>query len=134
MATISQSPKYYFGKKNNYFILKSPNAILTHAYKTQILFLTLALHVLNPSLMGNIIIHPSRNISFTRFIKVHVHQWQNYSSCRVNQAQASLFAKPSKVRPAHTQILASGEHVNWSSKFQQQLKQLEPLPIRSQLV
>ena len=108
---------------------------MAHAYKTQILFLTLALYVLSLSLMGNIIIHPLRNISLTRFIKAHVHHpWQNNSPYRVNQAQASLFAKPSKVRSAHTQILASGEHVNWSTKFQQQLKQLEPLPIRSQLV
>ena len=85
--------------------------------------------------MGNIIIHPSRNISLIRFIKAHVHHpWQNNSSCRVNQAQASLSAKPSEVKPAHTQISASGEHVNWEAKFQQQLKQLEPLPIRSQLV
>ena len=63
--------------------------------RLKILFLTLALHVLNPSLMGNIIIHPSRNISLTRFIKAHVHHpWQNYSSCMVNQAQTSLSAKP----------------------------------------
>ena len=28
-------------------------------------------------------------------MKAHVHHsWQNYSSCTVNQAQASLFAKP----------------------------------------
>ena len=65
-------------------------------------------------------------------MKVHVHHpWQNYSFCKVNQAQASLSAKPSKVRPAHTQISARGEHVNWLAKFQQQLKQLKPLPIRS---
>ena len=76
----------------------------------------------------------SRKISLIRFMKVHVHQWQNYSSCRVNQAQASLFAKPSKVRPAHTQISVSGEHVSWSAKSQQQLKQLEPPPIKPQLV
>ena len=38
-------------------------------------------------------------------MKAHVHHpWQNYSSCKVNQAQASLSARPSKVRPAHTQI------------------------------
>ena len=54
--------------------------------------------------MGNIIIHPSRNISLTRFIKAHVdHPWQNYSSYRVNQAQASLSAKPSWTSLAHTQ-------------------------------
>ena len=95
LATISQSPKYYFGKKQLLYT-QIPNVILAHTYKTQILFLTLALHVLNPSLMGNIIIHPLRNISLTRFIKAHVHHpWQNYSSCRVNQAQASLSAKPS---------------------------------------
>ena len=95
LETISQSPKYYFGKKQLLYT-QSPNVILTHTYKTQILFLTLALHVLNPSLMGNIIIHPLRNISLTRFIKTHAHHpWQNYSSCRVNQAQASLSAKPS---------------------------------------
>ena len=85
--------------------------------------------------MGNITIHPSRNISLIRFMKTRVHHpWQNYSSCKVNQAQASLSAKPSKVRLAHTQISASGEHVNWSAKFQQQLKQLEPSPIKPQLV
>ena len=97
LATIFLKPKYYLGnyftKSNTLFWQRqllytlSPNAILAHAYKTQILFLTLALHVLNPSLMGNIIIHPSRNISLTRFIKAYVHHpWQNYSSCRVNQA------------------------------------------------
>ena len=78
--------------------------------RLKILFLTLALHVLNLSLMGNIIIHPLRNISFTRFIKAHMHHpWQNYSSCTVNQAQASLSAKSSELRPAHTQISAIGE-------------------------
>ena len=106
LKTIFLKPKYYLG---NYFTkpkilfwqkqllyTQNPNAILAHAYKTQILFLTLALHALNPSLMGNIIIYPLRNISLTRFIKAHVHHpWQNYSSCRVNQAQASLSAKPS---------------------------------------
>ena len=86
--------------------------------KLKYYFLTLALHVLSPSLLENIIIHPLKNISLTRFIKAHVHHlWQNYSSCRVNQAQASLSAKPNKVRPAHTQISASGEHVNWLAKF-----------------
>ena len=142
LATIFLKPKYYLG---NYFTkpkipfwqkqllyTQSPNVILAHAYKTQILFLTLALQVLSPSLMGNMTIHPSRNISLTRFIKAHVHHsWQNYSSCRVSQAQASLSTEPSKVKPAQTQISTSGEHVNWSAKFQQQLKQLEPLPIRS---
>ena len=85
--------------------------------------------------MGNIIIHPSRNISLIRFMKAYVHRlWQNYLFYKVNQAQASLCAKPSKVRPAYTQISASGEHVNWSAKSQQQLKQLEPPPIKPQLV
>ena len=85
--------------------------------------------------MGNIIIHLSRNISLIRFMKAHVHQlWQNYSFYKVNQARASLCAKPSKVRPAHTQISVSGEHVNWSAKSQQKLKQLEPPPIKPQLV
>ena len=56
----STKPKYYLG---NYFTkskilfwqekqllyTQSPNAILAHAHKTQILFLTLALHVLSPS-------------------------------------------------------------------------------------
>ena len=94
LATISQSLKYYFGKKN-YFILKAQMLFWHILTRLKILFLTLALHVLNPSLMGNIIIHPSRNVSLTRFIKAHVHHpWQNYSSCRVNQAQASLSAKP----------------------------------------
>ena len=46
----------------------------------------------------------------------------------------SPFAKPIKVRPAHTQISTSGEHVNWLAKSQQQLKQLEPPPIKPQLV
>ena len=41
-------------------LYKSPNAILAHTYKAQILFLTLVLHILNPSLVGNIIIHPSK--------------------------------------------------------------------------
>ena len=68
-------------------------------------------------------------------MKVHVHHpWQNYSFCKVNQAQASLSTKPSKVKPAHTQILASGEHVSWLTKSQQQLKQLELPPIKPQLV
>ena len=68
-------------------------------------------------------------------MKVHVHHpWQNYSFCKVNQVQASLSAKPSKVRPTHTQISASGEHMSWSAKSQQQLKQLEPSPIKPQLV
>ena len=136
-------PKYYLG---NYFTKSKilfwqekqllytqiPNAIFEHAHKTQILFLTLALYVLSPPLIGNIIIHPLRNIFLIRFMKAHVHHpWQNYSSCKVNQAQASLSARPSKVRPAHTQIPTSGEYVNWSAKFQQQLKQLEPPPIKS---
>ena len=68
-------------------------------------------------------------------MKAHVHHlWQNYSFYKVNQARVSLCAKPSKVRPAHTQISVSGEHVNWSAKSQQQLKQLEPPPIKPQLV
>ena len=85
--------------------------------------------------MGNIIIHLSRNISLIRFMRAHVHHlWQNYSFYKVNQARASLCAKPSKVRPGHTPISVSGEHVNWSAKSQQQLKQLEPPPIKPQLV
>ena len=79
MVTIPTKTQIYFG---NYFTktktlfwqkkllyTQSPNVILTHTYKTQILFLTLALHVLNPSLMGNIITHPLRNTFLTRFIK-----------------------------------------------------------------
>ena len=112
LATILQSPKYYFGN-NNYFMLKSPNTnlaliftktkyyfgntlqsqnvILAQTYETQILFLTLVLHILNPSLLGNMITHPSRNTSLTRFIKAHVyHPWQNYSFCKDNQHQRSL--------------------------------------------
>ena len=77
----------------------------------------------------------SRKISLIRFMKAHVHHpWQNYSFCKVNQAQASLSAKPNKVRLAHTQISASGEHVSWSAKSQQQLKQLELPPIKPQLI
>ena len=46
----------------------------------------------------------SRKISLIRFMKAHVHHpWQNYSSYRVNQAQASLSAKPSWTSPDHTQ-------------------------------
>ena len=87
--------------------------------RLKILFLTLALYVLSLLLMGNIIIYPSRNISLIRFIKAHVHHpWQNYSFCRVNQAQASLTAKSSKVRLTHTQISVSREHVNRAAKFQ----------------
>ena len=109
LATISQSPKYYFGKRNNYFLLKAQ--ILFWHMLTKLKYYLW--HLLNLSLMGNIIIHPSRNIFLTRFIKAHVHYpWQNYSSCKVNQAQASLSAKPSKVRPTHTQISSSGDHVN----------------------
>ena len=68
-------------------------------------------------------------------MKAHVHHpWQNYSFCKVNQAQASLSTKPSKVKPAHTQISASREHVSWSAKSQQQLKQLELPPIKPQLI
>ena len=52
----------------------------------------------------------SRNISLTRFMKAHMHHsWQNYSFCKVNQTQASLSTKPSKVRPAQTQISATIE-------------------------
>ena len=84
--------------------------------------------------------YSKKNISFTKFygnyvyyfhnqltIKAHeYHSWQNYSSCRINQAQASLFAKPSWVRPTHTQISAIGKHVNWSTKFQQRLNSWSP--------
>ena len=55
----------------------------------------------------------SRKISLIQFMKAHVHHpRQNYSFCKVNQAQASLSTKPSKIKPPHTQILASGEHVS----------------------
>ena len=68
-------------------------------------------------------------------MKAHVHHpWQNYSFCKVNQAQASLSTKPSKVKPDHTQISASREHVSWSAKSQQQLKQLELPSIKPQLI
>ena len=60
--------------------------------------------------MGNIITHPSRNTSLTRFIKDH--PWQNYSFCRDNQAQGSLTTKPSWASPAHTQIPAARDHVS----------------------
>ena len=71
-------PKILFWQEKQLIYTQRPNVILAHAHKTQILFLTLALHVLSPSLMGNIIIHPSRNISLIRFVKAHVHHpWQN---------------------------------------------------------
>ena len=73
--TLHLKPKCYFGT-----YLQNANIILT-----------LVLHLLNLTLMGNIIIHPSRNTSLTRFIKVHeYHPWQNYSFCRDNQAQGRL--------------------------------------------
>ena len=63
--------------------------------------------------MGNIIIHPLRNTSLTRFIKAHeYHLWQNYSFYRDNQAQGSLITKPSWASPAHTQIPAARGHVS----------------------
>ena len=63
--------------------------------------------------MGNIIIHPSRNTSITRFIKGHVyHPWQNYSFYRDNQARGSLTTKPSWTSPAHTQIPVARGHVS----------------------
>ena len=41
--------------------------------------------------MENIIIHPSRNTSLTKFIKTYVyHPRQNYSFCKDNQVQRSL--------------------------------------------
>ena len=45
-------PKILFWQEKQLLYTQSPNTILAHTYKTQILFLTLALHVLNPSLMG----------------------------------------------------------------------------------
>ena len=69
--------------------------------------------------MGNINIHPSRNISLTRFIKIHeYHSWQNYSFCRDNQAQGGLTTKPSWTSPAHTQMLAAKGHVSWPAEIQ----------------
>ena len=63
--------------------------------------------------MGNIIIHPLRNTSLTKFIKVHVyHPWQNYSFCRDNQAQGSLTTKPNWTNLVHTQIPATRGHVS----------------------
>ena len=89
-------------------------------HKTQMLFwhiftkfkyyFNTCLHILNLSLMGNIIIHPSRNTSLTRFIKVHVyHPWQNYSFCRDSQIQGSLTIKPSWASLAYT---TAGDHVS----------------------
>ena len=63
--------------------------------------------------MGNIIIHPSRNTSLSRFIKAHeYHPWQNYSFCRDNQAQGSVTTKPSWTSPAHTQMPAARGHMS----------------------
>ena len=63
--------------------------------------------------MENIIIHPSKNTSLTKFIKAHVyHPWQNHSFCRNNQAQGSLTTKPSWPSPVHTQIPAARGHVS----------------------
>ena len=89
--------------------------------------------------MGNIITHPSRNTSFTRFIKAHeYHPWQNYSFCRDNQAQRSSTTKPSWASPAHTQIPVVGDHVSWPAKFQHNYTtrahshQVPTYPIRSE--
>ena len=114
MATIPTKAQIYFGnysyKCPNLFWQKqllytqNPNAILAHIYKMRVLFWHLFLHIPNPTLMGNINIHPSRNTSLTRFIKAHeYYPWQNYSFCRDNQAQGSLTTKPSWISPAHTQ-------------------------------
>ena len=92
LATIPTKAQIYFGNftktktlfwQKQLLYAQSPNAILAHTYKAQILFLTLVLHILNPSLMGNIITHPLKNTSLTRFMKAHeYHPWQNYSFCR----------------------------------------------------
>ena len=61
-------PKYYFG---NYFI--KPKGYFGTYLQNSNIILTLVLHIINPPLMGNIIIHPSRNTSLTKFIKAHVY-------------------------------------------------------------
>ena len=100
-----------------------------HIFIKSNIILTLVLHILNPSLMGNIITHPSRNTSLTKFIKAHVyHPWQNSSFCRDNQAQRSSTTKPNWANSAHTQIPAVGGHVSWPAKFQQQLNSWSPFP------
>ena len=84
MAIFLQNPtkpKYYFG---NYFI--KPKCYFGTYLQNSNIILTFVLHILNPSLMGNIITHLSRNTTLTRFIKAHVyHPWQDYSFCRDNQ-------------------------------------------------
>ena len=106
-------PKCYFGT----YLLNS-NIILT-----------LVLHILNSTLMKNIIIYPSRNTSLTRFVKAHeYHPWQNSSFCSDNQAQRSSTTKPSWAGPAHAQTRAVGGHMSWPAKFQQQLNSWSPFP------
>ena len=134
MALFHKSPNINFA-----LFHKSPNAILAYIYKTQILFSTLALHILNPSLVGNVITHPSRNTSLARFIKAYVyHPWQNYSFCRDNQTQRSSTTKSNWASPSHTQILVAGDHVSWPAKFQHNQTtgahshQVPTCPIRSE--
>ena len=70
-------PKYYFGTYftkpkyylDNYFI--KPKCYFGTYSQDSNIILTLVLHILNLTLMGNIIIHPSRNTSLTRFVKAH---------------------------------------------------------------
>ena len=72
--------------------------------------------------MGNIITHPSKNTSLTKFIKAHVyHPWQNYSFCKDDQAQRSSTTKPSWTSPAHTEIPATKAHVSCQVKLQYNL-------------
>ena len=110
-----------------------------HIFTKSNIILTLVLHILNPLLTGNIITHPPRNTSLTKFIKAHVyHLWQNSSFCRDKQAQRSSTTKPSWASPAHTQILAAEAHVSWPTKFQHNLTagahshQVPACPIRSE--
>ena len=111
-------PKCYFG-----IYLQNSNIILT-----------LVLHILNLSLMENIIIHPSKNTSLTKFIKALVyHPWQNHSFCRNNQAQGSLTTKP--VGPAQFTHKFQQLEVTWANQLNfSTTKQLEPFSIKSQLV
>ena len=118
LATILQSPKYYFGK-NNYFMLKSQMIFWHILTKLKHYVLTLVLHILNLSLMENIITHPLKNTFLTRFIKAHeCHPWQNYSFCRDNQAQGSLTTKPNS-------------HINSSNQRSHELTSQNPAQLNS---
>ena len=124
MATILQSPKYYFWQKQLLYaqspnvsfalilqspninlapISWSPNAIFGTYLQNANIILTLVLHILNLRLTGNISIHPSRNTSLTRFIKAHMHHpWQNYSSYRLTKPKQAKLQSPARLgQPTH---------------------------------